>query len=348
MPASKKTQEFVSKELPYMLLRYLYKDARAPLKALGREFRISYHTISEVLKEYEEKYNIKYTLKLNERALGFASGRIITIKFTKMPDIELLKERFEKDIFVQDAYLGSGDFDLLLYVVGLTETDFDGWQVKLRMDLSNYRPILKVSSQTGYRSGFFPLRNELLKESEALSDNEKKILLLLNENSRMKLKDLTKASKLSQMRTIYLIKKLKEKKLIEGYTALVQNPDKRLFVAYAFAVVFAKEHRKLLLKFLEIITNEDLHEVANDYSLISNTNGSYDSVYLCAFADGEVEAKKGAMILNTLWATESPKVEKSILTSLLVGKWPFHLEGYENQLEDIAEIKRELHLNESV
>ncbi len=348
MPASKKTQEFVAEELPYMLLRYLYKDARAPLKTLGREFKISYHTISEVLKEYEEKYNIAYTLRLNERALGFASGRIITIKFAKMPDIGLLKERFKKDIFVQDAYLGSGDFDLLLYVVGLTEIDFDGWQVKLRMDLSDYGPILKVSTQTEYTCGFFSLRNELIKDSEVLSDNEKKVLLLLNENSRMKLKDLIEASKLNQMRVIYLIKKLKERGIIEGYTALVQNPDKRLLVAYTITVVFVKEHRKILLRFLETIIGEDLHEVTNDYSLMSNANGSYDGVFLCAFADGEVEAKKGAGILNTLWAAENPKVEKSILTSLLVGKWPFHLEGYENQLKDITEIKRELHLSEHV
>ncbi len=342
MPASKKTQEFVEKELPYKLLMYLYDDSRAPLKALGREFNISYHTVSEVLKKLEEKYVLSYTLDLNEQALGFTEGRIIAIKFGNMPNVEALKERFKKDIFVQCAYLGSGDFDLLLYVVGLTNKDFNFWQYKFRVDFSEYKPNLRFATITFYPIGAFPLRNELIAESTILSDNEKKVLLLLNEDSRIKLSELVKKSKLTQMRVIYIMKKLKEKGVIKRYTTLVQQPDKRLLAAYAISDTPGKWHKKLLLNFLEEITREDLHEASNDYGLMCDTNGFCDGLYICAFEDGEVAAKRGPEILRNLWKDEDARIEKVILTSLLTGKWPFHLEQYKQQLKDVSEIKKEL------
>lgn len=342
MPASKKTQEFVAKELPYKLLMYLYNDSRAPLKELGRQFNISYHTVSEVLKKYEEKYKIAYTLELNEQALGFTEGRVIAIKFATMPSIDVLKERFQKDIFVQDAYLGSGDFDLLLYVVGLTNRDFNIWQFKFRVDFSEYKPNVKISTLNYYTIGFFPLRNELLGESTMLNENEKKVLLLLNENSRIKLAELVKRSKLTQMRVIYIMKKLKEKGIIKKYTTLMQQADKRLFVAYSCIHTPTKWHNKLLLNFFEEMTKEDLHEVTNDYGLMCDANGFCDLFFMCAFENGEVAAKRGPEILKTLWKDEDAKVEKLILTSLLVGKWPFHLEGYNQQLRHITEMKKNL------
>lgn len=340
MPASKKTQEFVEKELPYKMLMYLYEDSRAPLKALGRKFNISYHTISEVLKKYEEKYRLAYTLELDEQALGFTAGRLISVKFASMPNIEKLKERLVKDVFVQDAYLGSGDFDLLLYVVGLTDKDFDSWQFKFRIDFSDYKPNLRFALLNQYLVGFFPLRNDFLSDTTKLNSNEKKVLLLLNENSRMKLNELVQNSKLTQMRVIYIIKKLKEKGIIKKFTTLVQQPDKRLFSAYACYNIPVKWHEKLLLNFLEEMTKENFHEIANDYNIMANTNGFCDLFFMCAFSDGEVAAKRGPEILKELWKDEDAKVEKVILTSLLVGKWPFHLEKYQRQQDGIAMLKK--------
>ncbi len=340
MPASRKTQEFVKNELPYKLLVYLYDDSRAPLKALGRKFNISYHTVAEVLKRLEEKYKLSYTLELNEQALGFSEGRVITIKFATMPSIDALKERFKKDIYVQDAYLGSGDFDLLLYVVGLTNKDFDLWQFKFRVDFSEYKPSVRMSTLNRYNKGFFPLRNELIAASTSLNDSEKKVLLLLNESSRMKLNVITQKSHLTQMRVIYLIKKLNEKGVIQKYATLVQQPDKRLFAAYSYTITPGKFHEKLLLNFLEVITQEDLHRAVNDYGLICDTTGFYDGFFVCAFDDGEVAAKRSPEILKTLWKEEDARVEKVILTSLLVGKWPFHLEGYSIQTKHMVTLRK--------
>ena len=147
---------------------------------------------------------------------------------------------------------------------------------------------------------------------------------------------------MTQMRVIYIMKKLEERKIIKKYAALVQSPDKHLFISYASSHTFVKWHDKLLLKFLEEMIKEDLHEVTNDYCLMCNANGSHDIFFMCTFQNGEVAAKRGAEILRDLWKEEDSKVEKTILTSLLVGKWPFHLESYNQQLKDIEHRKKKL------
>ena len=98
---ARENKEYVEKELPYRLLTEMYKDSRRSLKELGRELHISYHTISRTLSQLEEKYKLAYTLDLDIKKLGFSEGLIITAKFEEKPEFEYLKQRFEKDPFVQ-------------------------------------------------------------------------------------------------------------------------------------------------------------------------------------------------------------------------------------------------------
>ena len=228
MPAELKLQEYVKNELPYRLLKELYKNSRVSLRGLARELGVSHHTVAKTLERLEREYDIAYTLEINEAALGFSEGKLITIKFETMPDRDKLVQRFRKDTFIQDAYLCTGDFDAILYVVGLTPQDFQRWQFNLRVDLSQYNPILKFSSVNDYTVGFFPLRNEIIQSSTVLTDTEKRILCLLNDNSRIKLSELIKMGKTTQMKTVYLLqKKFREKGIIKRVTALIQKPEKR-------------------------------------------------------------------------------------------------------------------------
>lgn len=329
MPAKEETKEYVEKELPYRLLMKLYKNSRASLRELGKELNISYHVIHSVLKNLEKKYDIIYTLELDETKLGFTEGRIITVKFGNKPNIDHLKEMLQKDIFVQAAFLAEGDFDLLLYVVGLAQRDFQSWQWNLRVMLSEYKPTLKSASISGSTVGFLPLRNELIKECTVLSNTEKNILISLNENSRLKISAICKKLKTTPNRTIYIIKKLKKLGFIKKFSCLTQRSDKKIIVAYGTLLIPIKEHMELAVKFANELLKEDLHEPINDYVLDISTNGSWDMFRMCAFNDGEVLLKRGPDLLNTLWAKEEPKTEKAILTGVIVGKWPFHLEKYE-------------------
>jgi DNA-binding Lrp family transcriptional regulator len=338
MPARRETQKYIEEELPYRILSDVYENSRSTLKEMGRKLDISYQIVGRLLKRLEEQYRIVYTLDLDEQALGFSEGRVITIKFGKAPNVDLLKEKFRKDIFVQDAYLATGDFDLLIYVVGLTSKDFQAWQFSLRKEFSEYVPTVKVSNLNEKQIGFFPIRDELIRESTVLNDVEKRILITLNGDSRIKLKDLVRRSNTTQMRAIYAIQKLKEKGVIRRFSALTQNPDKRLFACYTLAITPIKEHNKLFLEFAKEVVAEGSREIVNDYAFWSECQGSIDALVLCSFANGEVMAKRGPNLIERLWSAESPKIEKAMLTGIIVGKWPFHLEGYEKFNELIKKL----------
>lgn len=342
MPASKEIQRYVEEELPYKILMHVYEDSRAPLREIGRSVGISHHTISSVLSDCEKRYDIRYTLDLNLNALGFHSGKLITVKFGRIPSTDLLKKKLKNDVFVQDAYLASGDFDLLLYVVGLTPEDFQQWQFKQRVEFSDYKPKVNVSDVTMYMDGFLPVKNELIESSNMLSDVEKRVLVLLNENSRMKMKELSEKARLSPTSVFYIMNKLKEKGVIRKYTALTQNPNKRLLLAYSVKLTPVKEHTSLSLNLSKALVAENYHEATNDYCTFINTNGAVDAFFLCTFQDGEKLSKRGPNLVQTIWRKEEPVTEQALLTCLISGKWPFHLESHRKHLEYIKKEEKSL------
>ncbi len=328
MPATRETKAYVEDELPYKLLIEIYKDSRRSLKELGRNLNISHHTISNTLKRLEKRYRLEYTLELDTNKLGFSEGRVVTIKFAEKPGLDFLRERLKKDVFVQDAYLAEGDFDLLLYVIGLTPREFASWQWRLRIELGRYRPLLKIATADIYNIGFLPIRNELIEMSTELSGPEKKILIALNSNSRMKLKELIQKSKTTQMRTIYALKKFKKEGIIKKFTALVQNPTKRIFMAYTLYVTPEQKHTAFISKFLEELVKEDPHQVTSDYDLVLDTVGPFDSLYMCTFDNGEAISKRGPDFQMGLLKEESPEMDRAVLTDVIAGRWPFHLDDY--------------------
>jgi DNA-binding Lrp family transcriptional regulator len=320
--------KYVEEELPYKILIGLYENSRSSMKKLGRELNISYHTVGATIKKLEKKYELNYTLELDETKLGFSEGRLVTIKFGKPPKSEYIREKLAKDIFVQAAYSAVGDFDILLYVVGLTNKDFQKWQFELRMKLSEYGPGFRSSTINEFTAGFFPLRNELIEKSPILSETEKRIIKILNENSRIKFSQLIKKSKTTQMRVVYTLQKLKANGTIKRFSTLTQNPDKRLFLAYTVSLIPNESHITLWKDWWAEMMKEDKYEATNDYSIIADVNGSCDGFYISTFKDEQSMSARGAEMTSRVWESEKPTIEKAMLIGKIVGKWPFHRQGY--------------------
>ncbi|MGC8662374.1 MAG: hypothetical protein ACP5RT_01150 [Candidatus Micrarchaeia archaeon] len=325
-------REYIKNKLPYDILKRIYKGSRVSLRKMGGELGISYHVIKSALKNVEEKYNIAYTLELDEEKLGFAPAKIVLIKFGEKPNIEIIKNELASDSYVQNAYLAEGDFDLFLHVVGLSQQEFGAWQWKLRVKFNKYNPVMNVADISRNKIGFLPLRSEVIEKSTVLSKPEKQILIMLNENSRMKLIEIARKLKVKDLdRILYIIKKLRSMGIIKRFSALTQNPDKRLFYAFSAYVSPTEKHNKYVEEFYsKVLKNED-NDVVSDYNLIVTAQGFADEFIVCTFKDGEALAKKGPELLKNLWAIENPIIKKAVLTGIMVGKWPFHLEDFEEE-----------------
>ena len=324
---SKEKEEYIKNKLPYEILKRIYFNSRISLRQFGKELGISYHVVKSVLEKLEKEYAIKYTLELDEVALGFLPGKIILVKFSERPSIEIIKSELANDPYVQNAYLAEGDFDLLLHVVGLSQREFGAWQWKFRLKFSKQGATLYVADISRLIIGFLPLRNEVIEKSPVLSKSEKQILMLLNSNSRMKLVEIAKKLKVKDLdRILYIIRKLKSMGIIKKFSALTQNPDKRLFYAYTAYVNPTEEHGKLKIEFFKGITSGLDTEIISEYNMVLDAQGFFDIIFICAFKDGEALAKRGPDLLKALWSKENPVIKKAILTGIIVGEWPFHLE----------------------
>jgi DNA-binding Lrp family transcriptional regulator len=324
-----------TKEVHYEFLNALYFNSRISIRQLAKKFKISQHTLSKNLKTFSSLYEFFYTLDLDTNALGFSEARILTIKFDKIPDIKLLKKRFNADFVVQNAYFGIGDFDLILHIICKNQTDYIKWLFRFRVEFNNYKPKVKVCTLNDFAEGFLPINNKLLSYSDKINLDEKKILAKLLENSRMKIGRMAKDVYMTQMKIVYILKKLQKNSIIKKFTYNIQNPDKRIFLFYTVVAMPNENHRsKLLVNFLEnILYGEDQNQTTTDYSVVCDTSGHFDSIFFCNFKDGETLNKRGPPLLEKTWKEENPIIEKSILTELIKGKWPFNANSYSEWLK---------------
>ena len=329
MSASSDQRKRIEEKLPHELLKELYLNSRVSIKELERKFGISHHTLSKCLKECEEKYDLYYTLDLDIRKLGFSEQRIVTVKFERMPDLRLLKKALKKYNVVQNAYIGSGDFDLVMHTVGLNQLDYAWWLFNFRVEFSNYRPSVKVVAINSAGVGFLPLQYELIEYSNSINNAEKKVLSVLLKNSRMGLKELSSVVGLSQMRVLYIIRKLCKIGIIKRFTTCVQNPDKKFFMFFSLNIVPTEDHQPILKTlWINNVINKEEKGVTTNYAVIYDTFGYFDTIFFCNFENGIDIDMFGPGLFERVWKSENPISQKTVLTQIIIGKWPFNKNDY--------------------
>ncbi len=312
--------------------RELYINSRVPVSTLARTLGISHQTVSKYIRELEEKYMLKYTLDIDFSKLGFSEHRIIAIKLDMIPDKEKLIERIKSYPFVQNAYLGKGDFDVIIHTLAPQNKNYTGWEYTMRIELNRYKPKIESGTIDNFVEGFLPINKNMIKINDKLTKNEKIILSLLIENSRISLKELVKQSKLTQMKVIYNIQKLKNDGIIKNFTTIIQRPDKNFFLFFGVSIVPNEKHHDNFLKpfMSNIILEEDKSNITADYSVIAGSFGHFDSIFFTCFRNGDLMYRRGPQLISKLWKEEYPRVGICMLTDILIGDWPFNSNRYLN------------------
>ena len=74
-----------------------------------------------------------------------------------------------------------------------------------------------------------------------------------------------------------------------------------------------------------------------------NGYGVIDAFYICSFKNGEALSKRGSNLIQKVLEKEEPVIEQSLLTGLIVGKWPFHLDKHKGQMEYLEREEKSAH-----
>ncbi len=320
----------VTEEKMYSLLNALYHNSRYTVKFLSHKLGLSYYNTSKLIRKCESKYKLKYTININPKALGFTGSKIVLIKFEDIPNSSMLKNELSKDLFVQAAYFCKGDFDLLLYVVATSESEYGLWEWTLRAVLGKYKPIF-FSSQVGWLDvGFMPLSSDLIKKSTVITDREKSILLLLNDNSRMRVREISRITGLSHFQVVNTLKSLKATNKVPLFSTFVQKPTKNILSASFFRFnAPAVSHPKMLKDVLKILLEEKFDNVTSDYALIYDLTGTNDLMIVCNFENSESYSSRGPELWIKNCKSEEVITQEAVMISVIKGVWPFHADKYE-------------------
>ena len=107
---------------------------------------------------------------------------------------------------IQAAYLTEGQFDLVVFAVEKDPMKYIYWETLLMEKLSDYGAMMKASDMPYLAFGYVPLDSTFMEESELeMREDDKKLLQLLNENSRMSYTELAQRLKTNESTIRYRV-----------------------------------------------------------------------------------------------------------------------------------------------
>ena len=72
------------------IVRILSENARASVSDISKTTKLSRKTVTDRIKRLEEEMGLKYTIELNEEALGLSSPHLILVTFKEKPDYDAI------------------------------------------------------------------------------------------------------------------------------------------------------------------------------------------------------------------------------------------------------------------
>jgi DNA-binding Lrp family transcriptional regulator len=216
-----------------IILRELSNNSRASLSSMAKKTKCSYVTVGKVIEKLKEKIDLKFTLEIDLIKMGLLQRHILMIKFRDKPDHKWLESLLKEEKEVISAYLTQGQFDLIVFAATSDPIKYVLWEFVLTQKLSSYGVLVKSSDLPYFSFGYLPLDNAVMEESKIdISNDDKLLLRLLNENSRLSYSDLAKRMKSSESTIRYKLFNLVKKGIIKRFTIAVQKPPQLYTIGF--------------------------------------------------------------------------------------------------------------------
>jgi DNA-binding Lrp family transcriptional regulator len=186
----------------------------------------------------------------------------------------------------------NGTYDMLIYANSPSFKDYIDWDRDIRRAfMLKYKMRWEQSVVVFTRIGFYPLRNELL-EHIRIADEDKKMLLLLNENSRIELKEISKILKINYKTCVYRFNELVKKRYIRRFTVSMDIP-KDISLMSLFAKYVPMEDPRLAKDYTrKMFTTDEQDPLVGRYAFKLSLIGSYDSFAVGAFESALMGKKR--------------------------------------------------------
>lgn len=305
------------------ILRELCTNSRVSITELSEKYKVSRKIAKERIVALEKEFGLKYTLDLDYEALGFASLHALHVKFAKKPNPDILRATFSKSKAVQFAAITEGDFDMVLFVLTKEPKDYFKWEIAFWLALAKYGVGTSPSEVIISRLGFVPINTDLIRDS-AVDDVYKKIITVLNENSRITNTELSKKIGMSQELTNYYLKKLNKEGIIKKYTAVLTTPPTKYNITF-FATYTVKDlvGERAQTERQTMFFKEPLEmPIVNGPQMMFSLTGSESTFNLVSYEDLKDGIEKSVAMHDKIYRVDSPKTKYAVIKDVVKGTLP--------------------------
>ncbi len=311
-----------------VILRTLCSDSRASITKLAKAANCSRAAATKNLAELERKLGLIYTLEIDETRLGGSERHLVAIKFADKPSEESLKKFFWNDANAQAVYALDGDYDLLIYARAGDPESYIVWETYVASQLAEYRPRIKPSEFVITHWGFWPLGDSFvseIRESAGLDALDRRMLSLLNRNSRTSISELARETGAAIGTVRYRLMNLKKSGIIKRFTATVQSPPYEYqmveFINYRFSKDFEERFANIRKKYLDM--DEGRLPLLNKWQIIAPISGSFRSFVMSVY-DGKSEAEEGVPTFQKgIFKKDNIEVSYARISSVIKGLLPY-------------------------
>ncbi|MCL4374209.1 MAG: Lrp/AsnC family transcriptional regulator [Candidatus Marsarchaeota archaeon] len=305
------------------VLRELCENSRISASELSRKLGISRYNAAQLVDSLEQKLKLRYTLELDYKKLGFSTMHALYLRLSEKPRSEALGKIISKSTRIQFFAETSGDFDCLAFAIAKDPLEYSQLEVALQASLIDYGATIKSAEVTKMRFGFVPLNNKVL-ELSSVEEAYKKILIALNENSRVQLNEMGAKLGIGEETLNYYVKKLYGDGVIKRFTAVpgidVYKSSFAAFMNYQISkgVLSRIDRERHELYFSE---PEEL-PVLNNIQEMWTLSGVAQAFMMGAFESSE-QSRELIKRHSEIYKPDNPEVKYAEIKNVLVGTLPF-------------------------
>ncbi len=312
-------------DMARIVIEALSADSRKTITELAHLAGCSRVTAARLIDRLTAEMGLKFTLELDENALRLQERHITAIKLGKPYKEKDLKAMFSEDPYIHNAYICKGDFDLILHTVAENPMKYLAWENHMATLLSEYEPEIKPSEFVFAQFGYLPLQTSIINSANLdINEKDKKLLSLLNDNSRLSYTDISKATGIESETLRYRLFKLKSSGIIKRFTIAAQKPHRDYALAYFSNYKFNKSTRSSASRArLEYLNADSGKGILNTYQFMAPISGSFRFFTIALFDDEQSAYEKAISRHVRAFGKENVSIYKARITGAIKGLLPF-------------------------
>ena len=307
------------------ILRALSDNSRASISDLVKVAACSRITATKEVKKLVETYDIRFSVEINEDALGIFQRHLIIARLNKKPKIEDLIKIFKDDPYTNNVYLCEGDFNLIIHAVTNDPMKYIVWESLLPGKLADYGVNVYPSELMHTNFGYFPVSETIISRfASNVDEMDKKILMALARDSSRGISELSKELKISRTTLYYRIFVLQKEGLIKRFTISINKPPKDYMLAYAVNYRFNKTSSERSVRMMEYYKKYDESlPMLTTFQLLAPMSGSFRFLGIGLFEDRSEAIKNAIEAHKNIFSREYVDIKHARITGLVKGSYPF-------------------------